>query len=73
MFCTGSTNKDLNTNENIINTNCYLNQKNLAQSKNFIDQKNSNTELLNLDTAKFLKNLFTSAYKKTSQVMLSSI
>ena len=58
IFCTNNTNEDSNVNKNIINTNNYLDKKDLAQNKNFTDQKNLNIQLLNFYSAEFLKNLF---------------
>ena len=44
MFCVDNTNEDSNADKNIINTNDYLNKKNLVQNKNLTEQK---TQMLN--------------------------
>ena len=64
IFCVGNANEDLNIDKNIINVNNYLDKRNLAQNKNFTDQKELNIELLNLDTRKSLENLLANEYKK---------
>ena len=66
IFYANNTNEVFNTNKDIINANNYPNKRNLIQNKNPIDWKDSNVELLNLDTAKFLKDLLANAYKKTN-------
>ena len=63
IFCANNINKDLNADENIINTNNFLNKGNLTQNENLIDYKDLNIELLNLNFTEFLENLFASIYE----------
>ena len=56
MFCIGNTNNDFNINKNTINVNDYLDKKNLAQNKYFIEQEDLNIKLLNLNAKKFLED-----------------
>ena len=70
MFYTSNTNEDLNTDEDIIDINDYLDKRNLAQNEDFIDQKNSNIEPLNPNAGEFLENLLANVYKKDKLVQV---
>ena len=56
MFYTGNANEGPNADKDIININNYLNKENLVQNEDFIDQKDSNIEPVNLNTGESLKN-----------------